>query len=462
MTTRRHTRRQFLKTAATGVSAAGLMATAGRARAASPTATPVPPPTPTPVTVGKGATTINMWVQDFGPVVDAFRSSAVAYSKTQPGVTINVQVIAYSDLKTKVIPAVAAGTEAEIMMGYNSWFVATHVDNLFLPLDKYLGGRAGMSQLVFPNALDSLATPHNTTYFVPWLAGVRGAVTTVNATQYKAKGIDYTKFQTWDDVIAAAKELTVWKNGKMTHCGLSLVNMGMTLIETFTWQYGGDFYNQSNGAWTFSTPEGMAAAQKLYDAFWTDKVCSWDFVDNSEYNDFTRGWISTEVDGAWTIGVQQDAIKNQQIDGFVTPLLAGAKRNWRYPDELAVLSLSRRLAQDSTKLNYAVGLVKLMLQPDNLLNITQTYTGLLMSKPLYSDPRINKTKYGPISKRLAEGVWPTSHFPRSHVADFTGAITELQRGLRKEISLKQALANMDAYCNQQEKVARQRLGLPTT
>ncbi len=114
---------------------------------------------------------------------------------------------------------------------------------LFLPLDKYMGGRAGLNQLVFSNALDSLATPHNTTYYIPWAAGVRGSVTTVNATQYKAKGIDYTKFSTWDDVVNAAKELTVFKNGKMTRSGLSPINGARVMIQSWIWQMGGNFYN---------------------------------------------------------------------------------------------------------------------------------------------------------------------------------------------------------------------------
>ncbi len=132
MTTRTQNRRAFLKLAA-GASAAGMLGTrVGRVGAASPTPTATPPPTATPVTVGKGATTINMWVQDFGPAIDWFKSAALAYSKTEPDVTINVQVVPYADLKAKVIPAVAAGTEAEIMMGYNSWFVGTHVEPVVL------------------------------------------------------------------------------------------------------------------------------------------------------------------------------------------------------------------------------------------------------------------------------------------------------------------------------------------
>ncbi len=80
----------------------------------------------------------------------------------------------------------------------------------------------------------------------------------------------------------------------------------------------------------------MAAIQRLYDLFWVDKVCDWNFSRQpNEYNDFTRGWVSTELDGAWTIGVQQDCHEGAEDRRLCDPLLPGAKRNWNYPDELA-------------------------------------------------------------------------------------------------------------------------------
>jgi hypothetical protein len=54
-------------------------------------------------------------------------------------------------------------------------------------------------------------------------------------------------------------------------------------------------------------------------------------------------------------------------------------------------------------------------------------------------------------------MWPIAKFPGDHVANQGPAGTELERAMRKEISIKEALANMDAYLQDQEDQARQRI-----
>ena len=134
------TRRRLLKVAA-GSSAAVL---AGGARprfgfAQEPTATPAP--TPTPTNLGQGDVSLTMWVQDFGPAIDTFRKAAEAYIAGGANVSVTVQPIAYEDFLAKVLPSVAAGNEADILMGYTDWYVATDITRLFLPLDEYMGAR---------------------------------------------------------------------------------------------------------------------------------------------------------------------------------------------------------------------------------------------------------------------------------------------------------------------------------
>jgi len=449
-------RREFL-TIVAGASAAALMMTpGGHANAArSPgLGTVGPTPTPAPIHVGTGQVAITMWVQDFGPAIDWYRKAAQAYNKKQPNVSITVQVIPYADLKAKVIPSVAAGTEADIIMGYNDWFVATDVSRLFLPLDKYVGGRAALEKIVFPKSLNAISTPNNTVYYLPFIAGLRAAVTTVNAAQYTAKGIHYKELKTWDDLVKAAKELTTYSGGRMTRSGLSPINGEWVLMKNWIWQEGGNFFNYNTGQWKLSTPEGEAAAQRLYDLFWKDRVCSFDLV-SKEFDDFTRGRVSTELDGSWTVGAQ--AAAGLDVDAIVTPPLTHAKSDIIFPDEIAVITLSRRLGQDDAKRGYCIDLVKQMFSANALLGMTETYTGTLMSKALYSDPRITSTKYGSLSKRIATDVWSRARFPQDRVADQMPAQQELERALRKQIPIKQALANMEQYLNQQEQTARQRI-----
>src|SRR4029453_3287601 len=102
-----------------GASTGALMATSafGRgARAQDPT--PTPAPTPEPISLGEGDVSITMWVKDFGPAISYFRRAAEAYNAREPNVKVTVQAIAYNDLLAKMLPSIAAGNEADILMGY--------------------------------------------------------------------------------------------------------------------------------------------------------------------------------------------------------------------------------------------------------------------------------------------------------------------------------------------------------
>jgi ABC-type glycerol-3-phosphate transport system substrate-binding protein len=446
-------------TSAGGAAEAPATATAVTAEAAAIVTTPTPAPTPTTSAtrvVGQGNIAITMWVQDFGPAITMFEQAAQTVAKKAGNVSVTVQPVPYPDLMAKILPSVAAGTDADIMMGYTDWYVATDVSKLFLPLDEYMGGRAELERIVFPSALTTLDTPQGKTFYIPWAAGIRAAAATVNVKHYKEKNLDYAKFATFEDFVAAGKQLTVEQGGKMTRAGLSPYSAALSLLKTWIWQMGGDFYNKESGKWNFSTQEAEAAAQKLYDLWWKDKVTSFELFSN-EYEGFSQGLISTQFDGAWTAAVQEAGQADLKCDVIPTPKITGAKQDVVYPEHMGVITVSKRLAKDERKLQPCIAIVQEMLKPEGLLFLSQSYSGSLMSKQLYDDPRIMQTKYGPISKRAAEGTWPRARFPQDHVANQGPAQQELYRALRKELSIKEALTNMNTYLNEQESQARERL-----
>lgn len=455
--TRTRSRRDLLKLAAG--TAAGAAAAAGRpARAQDASLTP----TPEPVNIGQGATNLTIWVQDFGPTIGYFEAAARAYVDRAGAdtVQVTVQALPFDDLLAKVLPSVAGGTEADIIMGYTNWYVATDVSRLFLPLGEYMGGRATLEESVYPTAFGVLDTPGDEVYYVPFAAGLRGAATTVNLGQYEEQGIDPLAFTSWDEVEAAAEELTIRDGDAVTRAGLSPIAglTGLVILKQWIWQQGGEFYDRESGTWSLASPEGEAAMQRLYDLFWTKKVSSFDLINvDTEFDDFNRGAVSTHINGAWAVGFHEQVNPDLDAEGMPTPVLAGGEEVY-YPDHLAVTTLSRRLAEDETKLPHALGILEELLTPDALLAMTETYTGSLLNQKLYEDPRIEETRYGPASKRIAQAVWPKSRFPGDRVANFEPAQQELERALRQELAIMEALQNADAYLNDQEAQVRQRMG----
>ena len=443
-------RRSLVRTSAAGMGiAAGAMWLPARAE------DPTPMPT---VSVGESGTEITMWVQDFGPAVDAFRIAAQNYIDAGNDVKVTVQPIAFADLLAKMLPSIAAGNEADIMMGYTDWYVATDVSKLFLNMEGLIGTQAELEKSLFASTLQTIDMPEGSIYYLPWLAGANGVITSYNGAVWEEKGMDPASITTWDELVSAGQELTVMDGGTMNRAGLSLMTPMLTLIKNWIWQMGGDFYNGETGEWSLNTEAGQASLQKIVDAAMGDKpTMSYDLstIDN-EYDVWLQGKIATQQMGAWTIGTAPDELK---ANGMSLPKLADAATDVVYPAHIGVITLSRRLADDDAKLQHCLGIAKQLISADALIEVTNSYTGLICVQDVYNDPRINDTKFGAISQRLAETTWPRSKWPKDHIPNPMPASQELDRAARGEISVSEALSRADEYLNTQEKDARERLGL---
>ena len=336
--------------------------------------------------------------------------------------------------------------------------VSTDVKQVFLDLTDAVGGAATIGKDMWPAAFQALDVPEDKVYYIPWAAGIRGGALTVNKDHLAEQSIDYMKFANFSEVIEAGKKCTkVDGNGKITQAGLSPRSVGLCWIFAWIWQLGGNMYDRETGKWSWNTPEGEAAAQIQYDLYWKDKTCDYELF-TSEYQAVSQKLVSIWADGAWTAGSQTDSA-GVPADNIVCPFLADAKEKVLYPDHMGIWALSRRLAKTQDKIKPCLEWAQALSGPDGMMDLFNIYSGVGMSKTLYQDPRIEKVKYGLMSKRVAEGMWPYARYNKDHVADLGPAATELDRAMRKEISIKEALANMDTYCQEQEDAARERIGI---
>jgi ABC-type glycerol-3-phosphate transport system substrate-binding protein len=278
----------------------------------------------------------------------------------------------------------------------------------------------------------------------------------VNTDHLAEKGIDYSSLTSYEALIDAGKEVTERDaSGKITRAGYSIRSSQYQILWSLIWQMGGEFFDKESGTWSHSSPEGEAAAQILYDIYWTHQTCDFDLY-TSEYEAVSQKLVSIWADGAWSAAVQTD-VAEIPADNLVTPPLADAVENVLYPQHVGGWGLSKQLVDDPDKLQTSVDLALTIVGPDATLQAFDFYSGVAPSKEAYNDPRINDVKYGQMSKRIAEGVWPVARYPQDHVAQQGPASTEFDRAMRKEISIPEALANMDAYLQEQEDQARERL-----
>lgn len=450
------TRRNFAKTLAGSTGALTAHSLLGRAALGQDAE-----PTAEPINLGEGGTEITIWVQDFGPRINAYRGAAERYiSEGHNDISVTVQPIAFDQMLAKQLPAIATGTEADIMMGYTNFYVATDVSKLFLRLDDVMGGLDSLKEIFIPKALEALDTPEGSVYYLPQGAGLNGCAITVDKKAWTEAGIDYKSLGTWEDLVAAAREMTRFdSSGTMTRAGLS--NPGMVWsMYSWVWQLGGSFYDPESGEWSFSTPEGEAALEQHYNLYHGDSpVCSFDLTSvDTQMEDMVQGRLAAHMMGAYGLANTESLYADFDADGFSTPPLADAVENLISPAHHSVVTLSRRLADDETRRNHCAGIARHIYDVGAQLEQLNTYSGSLMQQNLYSDPRIAETTYGEFSKMITEETFPRARYNKDHVANLAPAETEFQLAVRGEISIPEALENADRYLNEQERQARERMG----
>jgi ABC-type glycerol-3-phosphate transport system substrate-binding protein len=460
MEPKRFNRRDFLRLAA--ITAGGL-AVAGCQAAptpvpAQPTEKPAEKPTQPPPTAAPpaGALEVVVWYQSW-PGSDAILARVKpVYEGSHPNAKLNYQGLTYEDLNNKFLPSMAAGTEGDLNMLYTNWVVATDVSKVLLDITDAAGGASALEAKMWPAAFAATAVPKGRVYYLPWLAGIRGACITVVIDHLKEAGIDYFGFKTMDDVIAAGKKLTKTDtSGKITRSGWSPESALVILFMSYIWQLGGEFLDEEKGKWSFQTPEAKSAFQYLADMYWVHKTVDFGLW-AAEFDAQQQGLISMCAQGAWTASSQTDAQKIPS-DNIVTPPLSNAKKYVLYPDHIACWGLSRRLAKDQAKLKAALDLGLLLTGPEGLVDAFQDYSGVCMTKAVYQDPRISKVKYGLMSKRIAEGMWPVARYPKTYVANLGLMNDALVRALKKELAPDAALTEMEQVLQKEEDASRKRV-----
>lgn len=443
-------RRQFLQLSALGVSAAALAA------CAMPAAAPAGEAGEAAAAPAGEKVDLVIWYQDWDGANRIMNWVKPEFEKTQPDVAVDLQAIGYGDLLAKMLPSIAAGTEGDVLMMYTDWVVATDISQVFLDITDPAGGAAALEEKMWPAAFQAVNAPGGKIFYLPWLAGIRGAALSVNTEHMAEQSLDYLNFKTYEEVVEAGKALTQRNDaGKVTRSGYSPRSSQHPLLWSLIWQLGGNFFDKESGKWSISTPEGEAAAQIIYDLYWTHNVCDFELF-TSEFEAVSQKLVSIWGDGAWTASVQTD-VAEVPVDNIVTPPLANAVEYALYPQHVAGWGLSKRLVDNPQKLDAGIDFSMLIVSPDALLQALEFYSGVVPSKDVYADPRINDVKYGLISKRVAEAMWPVARYPQDHVAQQGPAGVELDRAMRQEISITEALANMDAYLQEQEDQARERL-----
>lgn len=315
-------RRQALKlmglTVAGGVLAACTPATTSPTNApvsptdtsAAPAATSVPIATamPTATTVAlqdtpTGSTgkpiTLTFWNGFTGPDQSVVKAMVDKFNQENPGTQIDMQIIAWDSLYTKLLPALSAGQGPDIMgIGWNNIHDYAK-SGVLLPLDSYIDGSNGLDRNNFPGTVKGTVVGGKT-YGVPMQ--YFDFAMYYNKDIFTEAGITNPP-TTWEEMEADAIACTkVNSTGQVVHYGLDLnLTAGIPVWYAWIWQAGGDVVSADNTQALINAPEAVSAGDLLERLFIKDKVTPVGITGPDSDTLFQSGKSAMHVTGPWMI-----------------------------------------------------------------------------------------------------------------------------------------------------------------
>lgn len=216
--------------------------------------------------VGLAQTPIRLWFAGTPQaLMDAMYDEMVpAFEAANPDIKLEVEFIPWSELSTKLATSFAAGVAPDIFMHGQAAIAEFVESNQLLPLDEFIAIWDGKDDF---GATLSSGYYKDATYFIPVFGA--GRLLIYRADTFREAGLDPDNPpQTWDELVEAAKALTVKQGNRFIRQGIDFPSDGIDLQQVwagFLWQAGGDFLSEDMTQAIFNSPEGVASLQFMVD-----------------------------------------------------------------------------------------------------------------------------------------------------------------------------------------------------
>jgi multiple sugar transport system substrate-binding protein len=217
------------------------------------------------------AKTLTYWASNQSPSLAADKTNLAPVLKKfqqQTGIKVNLQVIGWPDLYSKILAATTSGKGPDVLNIGNTWAASLEATGAFLPFgDKEFSAIGGKGKFV-EASLKTGGVPGKPPTSVPYLGLAYGLY--YNKKMFSDAGLQPPK--TWEDLVSDAKKLTKPSQGVygMAMEGGSYTE-GVHFAFIFGQQHGADPFD-SSGKPQFTTPGMVAGVKQYVDLMGTDKV----------------------------------------------------------------------------------------------------------------------------------------------------------------------------------------------
>jgi multiple sugar transport system substrate-binding protein len=222
---------------------------------------------------GPEVRTLTYWASNQGTTVandyEVLRPELEKF-RQQTGITVNVQVISWSDLLNRLLSATVTGTGPDVINIGNTWAVSLQATGGLLPFDATNAQAIGGLDKFLDASLKTTGAPGQTPTSVPLYGLAYGLF--YNKKLFAAAGLAPPK--NWTEFDAAAKKLT---DPAANRWGVVLAGSSYTEGAHFAFilgqQHGGDFFDPA-GAPQFTQQALVDGIKQYVDLIGTQKVAS--------------------------------------------------------------------------------------------------------------------------------------------------------------------------------------------
>ena len=323
---------------------------------------------------------------------------------------------------------------------------------MMLPLTPQVFRRTELEQLAVPTLLHSVWAKNNEVHIIPYAVGVNGSMLLHNLDHLSAAGIDPKSLTTLDAIVGAATKLVRREGGTITRAGLLLSHTPNYLYD-WVLDQGAKFYDEKTGKWSWQTAEAERALQWLVDLY--DKhAVTWRTAPPGVANALGEGHASMALHGAYALSGFAASHKDTKLADQPLPAFVASKQPTYYLPEISGFALSALRKPDDPQTKVGAALYRELYSPEGAMALANEYTGAILLKGMYTDPRFKDTRFGAARAKFTEQVVSKTVMINSIAADATPLLTAtFNKVLAGELSVKAALADLQQTVSVKEEEA---------
>lgn len=328
-----------------------------------------------------GGKTLTYWASNQGTSLDNDKEVLAPQLKKfeeETGIKVNLEVIGWNDLQTRIQTAVTSGQAPDVLNIGNTWAASLQSTGAFMPFDDAAFEAIGGKDKFVKTALETGGMAGEDPTSVPVYGLAYGLY--YNKAMFEEAGL--TPPATWEEMVKVGKELTTGdKHGFALAAGSYTENAHFAFINAA--QNGAELFD-ADGKPTFTSDGVVEGIKRFVDLMQVDKVVD---VGNAQYdqgtkavNDFATGKVAMIINqNNADNSIVANGMKDDEYGVVAFPAPENAKSD--VASHVAGINLS--IFKNTKNKDAALEFVKFMTSPD-----TQTALG----KPFASLPVLEGAK----------------------------------------------------------------------